>query len=84
MPASHDLERIEQINATGRTPVVFVHGLWLLPSSWDRWAAVFEEAGFAPWQPAGRTTPQRSPRPTPTPRSSRARASRKSPITLPS
>ncbi|MFJ9055499.1 alpha/beta hydrolase [Streptomyces sp. NPDC102409] len=48
MPASHDLARIEQINATGRTPVVFVHGLWLLPSSWDRWAAVFEEAGFAP------------------------------------
>jgi non-heme chloroperoxidase len=27
-------------------PVVFVHGLWLLPSSWDRWAAVFEEAGY--------------------------------------
>ncbi|MFJ8885188.1 alpha/beta hydrolase [Streptomyces sp. NPDC102402] len=48
MPASRDLERVEQINATGRTPVVFVHGLWLLPSSWDRWATVFEEAGFAP------------------------------------
>ena len=31
-----------------RTPVVFIHGLWLLPSSWDRWAAVFEEAGYAP------------------------------------
>jgi non-heme chloroperoxidase len=31
-----------------RTPVVFVHGLWLLPSSWDRWATVFEEAGYAP------------------------------------
>ena len=30
----------------GRTPVVFIHGLWLLPSSWDRWAAVFEEAGY--------------------------------------
>ena len=25
-------------NATGLQPVVFVHGLWLLPSSWDRWA----------------------------------------------
>jgi pimeloyl-ACP methyl ester carboxylesterase len=31
-----------------RTPVVFIHGLWLLASSWDRWAAVFEEAGYAP------------------------------------
>lgn len=33
-------------NATMRTPVVFVHGLWLLPSSWDRWATLFEEAGY--------------------------------------
>src|SRR4030081_3522492 len=38
-------------NATGRTPVVFIHGLWLLPSSWDRWATVFEQAGYAPVQP---------------------------------
>jgi non-heme chloroperoxidase len=41
-----DVERIEQANATGLQPVVFIHGLWLLPSSWDRWAAVFEEAGY--------------------------------------
>jgi pimeloyl-ACP methyl ester carboxylesterase len=39
---------IERANATGRTPVVFIHGLWLLPSSWDRWATVFEQAGYAP------------------------------------
>src|SRR6476661_3307910 len=44
-------EEIDQANATGRTPVVFIHGLWLLPSSWDRWAAVFEEAGYAPLTP---------------------------------
>ena len=31
-------EQIERANATGLQPVVFVHGLWLLPSSWDRWA----------------------------------------------
>jgi non-heme chloroperoxidase len=43
----HEAEQIERANATGLTPVVFVHGLWLLPSSWDRWAALFEEAGFA-------------------------------------
>jgi pimeloyl-ACP methyl ester carboxylesterase len=33
-------EQIAQANDSGRTPVVFIHGLWLLPSSWDRWAAV--------------------------------------------
>jgi non-heme chloroperoxidase len=38
--------QVERANATGLQPVVFVHGLWLLPSSWDRWAKVFEEAGY--------------------------------------
>jgi pimeloyl-ACP methyl ester carboxylesterase len=47
----HEAEQIERANAAERTPVVFVHGLWLLPSSWDRWAAVFEEAGFATLSP---------------------------------
>jgi non-heme chloroperoxidase len=47
----YEAEQIEKANATGRTPVVFIHGLWLLPSSWDRWAAVFEEAGYAPLAP---------------------------------
>src|SRR5215213_1406041 len=40
-------EQVAAANAGGKLPVVFVHGLWLLPSSWDRWTAVFEEAGFA-------------------------------------
>jgi non-heme chloroperoxidase len=46
-----DEQQIDQANNTGRTPVVFIHGLWLLPSSWDRWADVFEQAGFAPLTP---------------------------------
>jgi non-heme chloroperoxidase len=46
-----DLEQIERANASGRTPVVFIHGLWLLPSSWDRWTAVFEEAGYTALTP---------------------------------
>ena len=33
------------------TPVVFVHGLWLLPNSWDRWAAVFKKAGYTTLTP---------------------------------
>ena len=40
-------QQVARANATGRQPVVFVHGLWLLPSSWDRWAKVFEAAGYA-------------------------------------
>lgn len=42
---------IEKANSSGQTPVVFIHGLWLLPSSWDRWAVLFEKAGFAPLTP---------------------------------
>jgi non-heme chloroperoxidase len=46
-----EADPIDAANASKRTPVVFIHGLWLLPSSWDRWAAVFEEAGYAPLTP---------------------------------
>ena len=40
-------QQVVRANATGRQPVVFVHGLWLLPSSWDRWAKVFDAAGYS-------------------------------------
>jgi len=40
--------QIEAANAGGRTPIVFIHGLWLLAGSWARWVALFEEAGYAP------------------------------------
>jgi pimeloyl-ACP methyl ester carboxylesterase len=53
-----ETQQVEQANASGRTPVVFIHGLWLLPSSWDRWAAVFEEAGYAPVTPAWPDDPE--------------------------
>jgi hypothetical protein len=47
----HELQQCERANETGRQPVVFVHGLWLLPSSWDRWATVFEDSGYAALTP---------------------------------
>jgi non-heme chloroperoxidase len=47
----HTLDDIDAANASGLTPVVFIHGLWLLPSSWDRWAEVFKGAGYAPISP---------------------------------
>ena len=53
-----DQEQVDRANATGRTPVVFVHGLWLLPSSWDRWAALFEEAGYVALTPGWPDDPE--------------------------
>jgi pimeloyl-ACP methyl ester carboxylesterase len=47
----YELEQIAKANAAGHTPVVFIHGLWLLPSSWDRWRAVFEDAGYTTLAP---------------------------------
>lgn len=49
---------IAAANASGRTPVVFIHGLWLLPSSWDRWADVFQAAGYAPLTPGWPDDPE--------------------------
>ena len=46
-PVRVDQDAVRHANATGRRPVVFVHGLWLLASSWDRWARAFEDAGYA-------------------------------------
>jgi non-heme chloroperoxidase len=47
----HEAQQVERANNTNRQPVVFVHGLWLLPSSWDRWAALFEGAGYTALTP---------------------------------
>jgi pimeloyl-ACP methyl ester carboxylesterase len=54
----HTLDDIAAVNATGLTPVVFIHGLWLLPSSWDRWAEVFQAAGYAPITPGWPDDPE--------------------------
>jgi non-heme chloroperoxidase len=53
-----EVRQIEDANLSGRTPVVFIHGLWLLPSSWDRWAGVFEDAGYAPLTPGWPDDPE--------------------------
>jgi pimeloyl-ACP methyl ester carboxylesterase len=47
----HEGLQVERANTSGLQPVVFIHGLWLLPSSWDRWAAAFEEAGYTALTP---------------------------------
>jgi non-heme chloroperoxidase len=54
----HEAGQIDTANASGRTPVVFVHGLWLLPSSWDRWQTHFHEAGYATLAPGWPDDPE--------------------------
>ena len=54
----HESQQVERANATGLQPIVFVHGLWLLPSSWDRWATVFEEAGYTALTPSWPDDPE--------------------------
>jgi pimeloyl-ACP methyl ester carboxylesterase len=53
-----EAEQVENANQSGSQPVVFIHGLWLLPSSWDRWASVFEEAGYAALTPSWPDDPE--------------------------
>jgi pimeloyl-ACP methyl ester carboxylesterase len=49
--SERERREIEAANASDMTPVVFIHGLWLLPSSWDNWADFFKQAGYAPLTP---------------------------------
>jgi pimeloyl-ACP methyl ester carboxylesterase len=53
-----ETRQVEQANASGRSPVVFIHGLWLLPSSWDHWAEFFEDAGYAALTPSWPDDPE--------------------------
>jgi non-heme chloroperoxidase len=53
-----DQEQVDRANAADRTPVVFIHGLWLLPSSWNRWAEVFDQAGYVALTPGWPDDPQ--------------------------
>jgi pimeloyl-ACP methyl ester carboxylesterase len=54
----HEAQQVSRANDTGLQPVVFIHGLWLLPSSWDRWAKRFEEAGYTALTPGWPDDPE--------------------------
>jgi hypothetical protein len=79
----HEAEQVERANASGRTPVAFIHGLWLLPSSWDRWATVFEEAGYVALAPGWPDDPETVEDAKAHPRFSQGRASARSLTTSP-
>jgi pimeloyl-ACP methyl ester carboxylesterase len=43
---AREVEQVAAANDSGRSPVVFIHGLWLLGSSWQPWRRLFEEKGY--------------------------------------
>lgn len=55
---SGELAEVARANESGKTPVVFVHGLWLLASSWDRWRRLFEENGYSTLAPGWPDDPE--------------------------
>jgi non-heme chloroperoxidase len=58
MATDHELDQVGRANETTAQPVVFVHGLWLLPSSWDRWVTMFEESGYVALTPGWPDDPE--------------------------
>jgi pimeloyl-ACP methyl ester carboxylesterase len=44
--SARESQQVEKANASDSTSVVFIHGLWLLPSSWNNWVEFFEENGY--------------------------------------
>jgi pimeloyl-ACP methyl ester carboxylesterase len=55
---NHEQGEIERANASGLKPVVFVHGLWLLSGSWNRWRELFEEQGYTTLAPGWPDDPE--------------------------
>ena len=55
---THEQQEIDRANAEGKQPIVFVHGLYLLASSWDPWRAFFEEQGYATLAPGWPNDPE--------------------------
>ncbi len=55
---THEQQEIDRANTENKQPVVFVHGLWLLASSWDNWRQLFEEQGYTTLAPGWPDDPE--------------------------
>ncbi len=44
---AREAAEVAAANASGKQPVVFVHGLWLLAESWNAWREYFEAQGYS-------------------------------------
>jgi len=49
--SGREAQQVEKANESERTPIVLIHGLWLLPSSWHNWVEFFEQEGYAALTP---------------------------------
>jgi len=56
--SAREARELARARQSGAAAVVFVHGLWLLPGSWDRWRALFEERGYATLAPGWPDDPE--------------------------
>ncbi|TMK83729.1 MAG: alpha/beta hydrolase [Actinobacteria bacterium] len=56
--SADEQKQVERANKSGKTPVAFVHGLWLLPNSWDNWVKLFEKAGYVALTPGWPDDPE--------------------------
>jgi pimeloyl-ACP methyl ester carboxylesterase len=56
--ADWEIAELQRANASGAIPVVFVHGLWLLSSSWQPWRDLFEDNGFTTIAPGWPDDPE--------------------------
>ncbi|MFC1435640.1 alpha/beta hydrolase [Streptacidiphilus sp. N1-3] len=55
---AREQQEVDAANASGRKPVVFVHGLWMLASSWQPWRSFFEQNGYATLAPGWPDDPE--------------------------
>ncbi len=55
---AREQSEIDRANASGKIPIVFVHGLWLLPSSWNAWRELFESNGYVALAPSWPDDPE--------------------------
>jgi non-heme chloroperoxidase len=55
---TRETQEIGRANASGRNPVVFVHGLWMLAASWQPWRSFFEDNGYATVAPGWPDDPE--------------------------
>jgi non-heme chloroperoxidase len=58
MITEREQAEIDRANNSGKKPIVFVHGLWLLPSSWDNWKSFYEANGFVALAPGWPDDPE--------------------------
>jgi pimeloyl-ACP methyl ester carboxylesterase len=55
---THEQQEIDRANQEEKQPIVFVHGLWLLASSWENWRPFFEERGYVTIAPGWPDDPE--------------------------